>query len=803
MKLIGTTDPRPQPYEIAHAELSRHAAEEGIVLLKNEAGILPLDPCSPVALFGGGAVRTIKGGRGSGEVNDRYCVSIYEGMEKVGFTITTKKWLDEYATLFDREREAWHRKLMEMGEDTANGIEFFERCYSQTPFIRPEDLPVCRTDADVAIYVISRTAGEAADRQLVVGDYLLTDHEKQTLRDIAEAYSRVVVIVNTGGVIDLSFMDEIENIHGLIYLSQPGMEGGNALATVLEGKVSPSGKLSDTWAISCQDYPSAEAYGAGSDIDTVRYKEGIYVGYRYFDTFGVPVRYGFGYGLSYTQFSIRALTIRQEEQEVCLAVAVTNTGSCAGKEVVQIYATAPAQRQDKELRRLVAFEKTEELQPGETVELELRIQIDSMASYDERQSGWILEAGDYVLWMGDSLQGSVIAAVVRQPEDLIRRCEVLCPCREALSELKPLTRKEMMWKATGDFVLELTLSGAVLSEAHETESSIEAMSRAKELTQEQLLDLVVGDGKIADETDPYYTEAIPVGIGGKITSETVPNLIFCDGPAGVRLSPSYEVKDGRPKKKSMRDCLENGIFAKPLDHPVDELYYQRCTSFPVGTMLAQTWNTKLVRQIGVAIAEELCLFEADVWLAPGINIHRNPLCGRNFEYYSEDPLMTGVMATAAVQGIQSVPGRYATLKHFACNSREDNRMHSDSVISERALREIYCKGFEIAVKNAKPGFIMTAYNKINGVFCANNYDLCTKLARREWGYDGLFVCDWTSTVQDQSCTAAGCMRAGCDLIMPGFEADRSDISRALEEGTLLLEELQCCAARVIQLTATP
>lgn len=797
MKLIGTTDPNPQPYEIAHAELSRRAAEEGIVLLKNEGNVLPLDPNRPVALFGGGAVRTIKGGRGSGEVNDRYCVSIFEGMKVAGFSVTTEKWLNEYARIFDGLRENWHSRLMEMGKDMPNGIEFFERCYSQTPFERPGELPICVTQAEVAIYVISRTAGEAADRDLVPGDYFLTDEEKTLLTEIAAAYPHVVVVLNTGGIIDLSFMDEIENIHGLIYLSQPGMEGGNALARVLSGQVSPSGKLSDTWAYRFEDYPSADSYGKGSDTDRVRYSEGIYVGYRYFDTFRVPVRYGFGFGLSYTEFSVKPVEVEQKGNGVKVSVAVTNEGFCAGKEVVQLYVTTPVGEQDKEFRRLAAFGKTQLLERGQEELLELTFDVSALASYHEGTDSWVLEQGEYTVWIGNSLASTAAAAVIVLPERVEMSCKPVCRPQEPMQELKAPARK---LTPGYENLMELTLIGVCLVPAEQPRILQEALERAKQLTVSQLLNLVVGDSQIANEAELCYEKPVAVGAGGRILSDVTSDVVFCDGPAGVRLSPSYEVIGGKAKKKSMRDCVENGIFAKPLDCPWEEMYYQRCTSFPVGTMLAQSWNEDLLREVGTAIAEELRLFEASVWLAPGMNIHRNPLCGRNFEYYSEDPLLTGVIAAAVVNGIQSVPGCGATLKHFACNSREDNRMHSDSVISQRAMREIYCKGFEIAVKNARPAVIMTAYNKINGIHCANHYELCTVLAREEWGYDGLFVCDWTSTIQGEACTADGCIKAGCDIIMPGFDSDRKSIVCALERGTLQLEELQACAARVIELS---
>lgn len=793
---FGTADSSPQPYERDHARFSRRVAAEGIVLLKNENGVLPLNPKAPVALFGGGAVCTVKGGQGSGDVNTRYTVSVCEGLERAGFSITTHEWLEAYARRFSQAREDWRRRLMEMGESSINGIEFFEKVYAKNPFVRPEDLPVYATPAKTAIFVVSRTAGEAADRKETPGDYFLSAVERQGLENLTHMYEHVVVVLNTGGVVDLSFLDELERIDGLIYLAQPGMEGGNALAEVLSGQVCPSGKLTDTWALHYGDYPGAGDYSAQGSRDQVVYEEGIYVGYRYFDTFQVPVRFGFGFGLSYTSFALRLEYICQRGERAVLKVSATNTGTVPGKEVAQLYATCPIGAASREFRHLVAFEKTGLLTPGETECLELSFSLRDLAWYDEVENCWRLDAGRYILWLGNSLASAAASSAVMVDRPWVRRCAPVCPPGRPVPQPCP-----PCWEARvpSDYGLELRWKWP---SPVDVEPRIEpgGESALEGLTQEDLIRLVVGDEEIADESRPYYSAPIPVGAGGMVSScateKGVPGFLLCDGPAGLRLSPCYEVVKGRVRKQSMRDCLEGGIFAKPGQVPPDEVYHQYCTAIPVGVMLAQTWNRDLIGQVGRMVGEEMHRFGVTILLAPGMNLHRNPLCGRNFEYFSEDPVLTGELAAALVRGVQSVPGCGATLKHLACNNKEDNRMHSDSILSQRTLREIYCKSFEIAVKSAKPAAIMMAYNKINGIHCANSLHLCTTLVREEWGFGGLIMTDWTSTAQGPDCTASGCIRAGCDLIMPGLPEDRQDLEQALREGRMTEKALKTSAGRV-------
>lgn len=542
----------------------------------------------------------------------------------------------------------------------------------------PAGGPIEKTDTDVAFYILSRVAGEGADRYDKEGDYYLTETEKKQLSDICSLYKHVVVAVNTGGLADLSFMDEFSNIEALLQIVQPGMESGNAFADIVSGAATPSGKLTDSWAYKYEDYPNSESFSHNNgNVDTEYYKEGLYVGYRYFDSFDVPVRYGFGYGLSYTDFETKVTGVSCADEKVVIETETANVGNTySGKEVVQIYVTCPAGKLEKEYRRLVAFGKTEILAPGEKESQKFEIALDRLTSYSEEKAGWVLEAGDYVFWAGNSL---------------------------------------------------------------------------------------------------------------------------ADGPAGLRLLKHYVVQDGKILPTDFKNSVEGGFFCENDPKQPGDVYNQYCTAIPVGTLLAQSWNEKLIEELGEMIGGEMEEFHVTLWLAPGMNIHRNPLCGRNFEYYSKDPFLSGKMAAAMTKGVQKVPGCGTTIKHYACNNQEDNRMGSNSILSERTLREIYLKGFEIAIKESQPMSIMTSYNLINGVYAANCNDTCTKAARCEWGFKGMIMTDWTTTEHGSDCTASGCMRAGNDLVMPGAASDRENIKKELDEGTLSLDDLKACISRTVDI----
>lgn len=815
----GTTDPKVQPWETEHRKVARRAAAEGIVLLKNEDNLLPLKAGSNVALYGAGAGRTIKGGTGSGDVNERENVSVFQGIKNAGFQVTTEDWIASYDKIYENARQEWKRSILSKTGEGADTMDFFS-VYSTTPFKMPAgdqvQKPAEDADTETAIYVLSRIAGEGSDRTADKGDYYLNDDEYQILADICAYYKNVIVLINAGAQVDLSFMDEFENIKALLVIVQPGMEGGNAVADILSGKVNPSGKLADTWAYEYEDYPNSEKFSHNNgNVQTELYEEGIYVGYRYFDTFEVPVRYGFGYGLSYTDFEISNYRlVKISAEKTSISASVKNTGKVSGKEVVQVYASLPGGTLEKEAHRLAAYAKTAELKPGETEEVTMEVTVDALTSYDEESAAWILEKGFYGIWIGNSLASAKLCGGMKLDATVTKRqVKNLFPLKQDLEEIvqepsRIAKRTETAEKLAGEqamTVLELHAAD-ITTETVEYKKNAdlyerEAMDFVNTLTEEELIDLAAGDpGKAQGGNLGAAGISVPGSAGEThrcAVDKGLASIVLADGPAGLRLMKYYHVNEGSIVSMPFEFSLEGGLFYDDSRELPGERYYQYCTAIPVGTLLAQTWNQELIREVGAMIGTEMEHFGVTLWLAPGMNIHRNPLCGRNFEYYSEDPYVSGTIAAAMTEGVQSNYGCGTTIKHFACNNQEDNRMGSNSVVSERALREVYLKGFEIAIRQAQPISIMTSYNLINGVHAANNYDLCTESARNEWGFKGAIMTDWTTTEQGDNCTASGCMTAGNDLVMPGCFGDHDNMHKELAEGTLKIEDLKACIARLV------
>ena len=816
----GTTNPEVQPWETEHRQVAREAAAEGIVLLKNEDQILPLKAGSAVAIYGAGAGRTIKGGTGSGDVNEREKVSIFQGMKNAGYEVTNEEWIESYDKIYEKARQDWKNDIVTRSGGNGGDVMNFFNTYSTTPFIMPTGDPIKKPaegeKADTAIYVLSRVAGEGADRNAAAGDYYLKEDEHQMLADLCAYYKDVIVVVNAGGQVDLSFMDEFENIKALLVIVQPGMEGGNAFADVISGKVNPSGKLVDSWAYKYEDYPSAATFSHNNgNVEKEFYEEGIYVGYRYFDTFGIPVRYGFGYGLSYTTFSVDGCTVAKTENHgIKITADVKNTGNMAGKEVVQVYASLPGGGLEKEAHRLTAYAKTELLQPGQKQTVTLEVPAERLVSYDEKSAAWILEKGFYGISVGNSLENAELVGGMQLDESVaLEKAKNLFAKKEELNELAQQDGKTSQREADQKIlaaekhlpVVEMKAADfetkEIVYKKNRELADEKAMEFVNTLSVEELIDLAAGDpGKAQGGNLGAAGISVPGSAGEThrcAIEKGLASIVLADGPAGLRLMKYYHVNEGKIVSMPFEFSLEGGLF---YDGPTDlpgERYYQYCTAIPVGTMLAQTWNTTLIQKIGAMIGKEMEYFGVTLWLAPGMNIHRNPLCGRNFEYYSEDPYVAGTMAAAMTDGVQSNYGCGTTIKHFACNNQEDNRMGSDSILSERVVRELYLKGFEIAVKESQPLSIMTSYNLINGVHAANNHDLCTDVARNEWGFQGAIMTDWTTTEVDESCTASGCMRAGNDLVMPGSFGDHDNMKKELEEGTLQIEDLKACIARLV------
>lgn len=809
-KHSGTKKHSMSDREIRNGLLSEKAAEEGIVLLKNDKKILPLNISTKIGLYGAGAGKTVKGGTGSGDVNNRSNISIYQGLKENGIQIVSEKWLANYESIYAEARRAWKEKILEEAKFVENPFD----AYAENPFAMPEGRAVTAedtVDAQTAIYVVSRISGEGKDRRRVEGDYYLSRREQEDIRFLDAQKIPTVLILNSGGPVELTdILEETENICAVLNISQLGQRGGLALANVLLGKVTPGGKLTATWARRYEDYPCAEEYSyLNGKLEREEYKEGIYTGYRYFDTFGVKPLFPFGYGLSYTEMQIRFHGMKTSGDGVEVEAEVTNTGETfSGKEVVQVYVSLPQDESGKEYRRLAGFAKTKLLKPGEKELLKIRIDRKTLAYFSEEQHAWIAEKGYYAVWVGNSIASLTLAAMLEVPESVILdKTNILENQTDIIEEVydrQNLSARTLKWKEKAE---NEKIGRYIYYPEPEKRTECTCQPENK-IPAKDLLPLFYGN--IAGISSNLGAAGIRVpGSAGETTAALyeqygVSPLIMADGPAGLRLQQNYEVdrETDTVYGIGVLGSLENGYLRTDETHENADRYYQFCTAFPVGTALAQTWDTALVEKVGIAVAEEMEEFHIDLWLAPGLNIQRNPLCGRNFEYYSEDPLLSGTMAAAMTKGVQSRPGCGVTVKHFACNNQEDNRMGVDAQVSERALREIYLRGFEIAVKESRPVAIMSSYNLLNGVHAANSVDLCTAIVRKEWGFDGVIMSDWNTTVPEDGSIPWKCVTAGNDIIMPGNAADAENIRKAFEDGKLSEEVVRMCAGRILNLIHT-
>ena len=823
--------------EVRNAQLSKEAAEEGMVLLENENQALPLAQGSKAALFGTGSYGTIKGGTGSGDVYNRYTISVYDALTST-YNISNMAWWGEYLKTFEE------KKAQSAEEKKDNDyVKYTQGRFGGADSFLAIDQALTQSDMDkakaggvtTAFYTVSRVSGEGADRTIGKGDYELSEVEYNNIKLIAKNFDKCVVLLNVGGVVDTKFFSEIEGVDGLVLMSQAGMEGGNALADILTGKTTPSGKLTDTWAKNYSDYPAATTIGDNDgDNKQEDYKEGIYVGYRYFDTFNITPAYEFGYGKSYTSFDVEPLTVAADENNVSVTVNVTNTGDTySGKEVVEVYFSAPDGSIEKPYQELAGFAKTDNLAPGESQKLTVTYKTTEMSSYDEAKAAYVMEDGDYIVRVGDSSRNTKVAGVLTLDKDVVTEqlsnqltldknwkdlsktgktpysykdeaAQIKAAARIALPSAKIKTENNASKIDEKKVTTYLTADAAKDYKAAENEV-VETVDAVPANT--KLID--VYDGKVSMESfvaslDDTQLANLANGISGASTSgdtwgadansvtgaagETsqlyfnslgIPNTVEADGPAGIRVTAETTDKDG------------NAV-------------YNYCTAFPIGTLLAQTWNTDLVNRVGKAIGEEMVEIGVTLWLAPGMNIHRDPLCGRNFEYYSEDPALTGYVGSAITAGVQSNKGVGVTIKHYITNNQETNRSAVNTSVSERTLREIYLKGFEMVVKSAQPMAIMSSYNKVNGTYACENFDLLTSVPRGEWGFDGMVMTDWGAGNRAGVDTM---MHAGNDLVMPGRTQDRMiaalqgnpvgttadpNLDKALVRG-----DIQKCVSRVL------
>ena len=830
--------------EKAHMEKVRRFAPDGMVLLEND-GTMPLgSSIKKLALFGNGARHMIKGGKGSGDVNSRSVVGVEQRLKDAGLEIVSTAWLDGYDKICDDANKAYEDHVMEVVEKTGNPMAGFME-YFQNPYHDPDVQEITDAempDADAAVYVIARDSGEGRDRMPVAGDYELSDNEKKNIEKLAARYDKFVVALNVGGVIDTKALRSIKGIGAVLLMSQAGNVIGTVFADVLLGKSAPTGHLAMTWAENYSDYPAFDTFSSqNGNLDDEYYKEGIYVGYRYFDSFGKKPAYPFGYGLSYTSFNITVNDVALDGEKLSAKVSVKNTGSeFAGRELVQLYVSAPDGRIEKPVKELKAFAKTKELKPGEAQELTLTARVSEFASYDESKASYVLESGKYFIRIGkDACSTHVAAAVEVKDEVVTYKLSNRMKLDEKMEELSakgmaPLTydgeeaekasAKVLTLDASAIKTVTVEYEGAPVeckTDKTETVTLADVKSgRATmddllaQLTMEEMADLCVGTarGGFGGMSVIGTASAVVPGAAGDTCSKMaeargVHNLVLADGPAGLRLTPFFAVDEENKiiPELSASSFRTIGLDKLPKTDIKGEVtnYYQYCTAIPIATMLAQTWDMDVVEEAGDLVGVEMEELGVNLWLAPGMNIQKNPLCGRNFEYYSEDPFLAGMCAAADTKGVQKHKGCGTTIKHFACNNQEDNRMHTNAHVSERALREIYLKGFEVAVKESQPLSIMTSYNLVNGIHTANNYDLLTAICRNEWGFKGVVMTDWGTTgnaMTDREtfkygCSnAADCVRTGNDLTMPGSDAD---VECILSKG-VTRAELQACCRRILE-----
>ena len=806
--LYGTLSSEPTVLELKNRELSRVAAREGFVLLKNDNNALPLKN-KRIALYGMGARLTVKGGLGSGSVEERYSVNIEDGLKNAGFDITTEKWLDDYDSEYSSTYQEYHDMVEDKVKDLVNPMEIIPIAHSYVyrypsgRLVTKEDIE--NSETDTAIYVLMRQAGECNDRKLEKGDYYITDIERENLRILSEAYKNTILVINVGGHIDLSFLDEIKGIDAVVLFVQGGEEGGNALSDVLSGKVNFSGKLSDTIPLRYEDIPFGDEFSyLNGDLKNEYYKEGIYVGYRYFDSFNKEVRYPFGFGLSYTDFKIETKSVSLDKTNINIKVAVTNIGEVSGKEVVQVYISLPGS--NKEYQRLVTFQKTKELEKGETETMDLSFSLEDCTSYNEEKAAWILDEGDYILRVGNSSRNTNLSAIFDIPQTIVvTECKNCCSLQNKLPLFYP--DKEREERVECEMRLRVNPEDFTTKTVSYIEPSIKETEEEKSildsLTIEEEAWLLQG----GDLRNPPKGTLEIHGAGGKtvtaLLGKGIRNVLFSDGPAGVNIANKVKALPGGGFAPAMvPERYSWGVMGKAMKAQLEripgEIVYRYATAWPVEMLLAQTWNKELLESIGKAVGEEMLQFGITIWLSPGMNIHRNPLGGRAFEYYSEDPVLTGELAASLTKGVQSHKGLGVSLKHFCCNNTEDNRNGISSNVSERALREIYLKGFEIAVKKSHPKTVMSSYNMVNHIYTANRHDLLTDILRSEWGFEGLVMTDWGST-NEKAGRPEKTAPSGNDLIMPGSDYDRECILKAIKNGEMTPEVVRRSACRVLRM----
>ena len=753
------------------AAQARAMAADGIVLLKNEDKTLPITGQTRVAVFGRSAVNYFTVGYGSGgDVVSPYRRNLMEGLLEHGVKVDG---------ILASQYETWCSRPRNVPD---------EGYWAHWPMSNPEmplkaeDVAAAALRCDMALVVIGRAAGESRENVLKPGSYYLTDREKAMLDVVATYFHHVCLVMDCGNVIDMSWTRDYENkLTAIVYAWQGGMESGTALADVLTGAVNPSGKLTDTIAVKYEDYPSSQSFGA---MAFNAYTEDIYVGYRYFETFAPDrVLYPFGFGLSYTRFRLSSQAAVSGNQ-VTVNTTVENVGDEAGREVVQVYVDLPCGALGNPKRVLAGFKKTGLLQPGQQQVVDVPFDLASLASFDDtgctgHKDAFVLEAGNYCVQAGTSIRDvKAVVCIVKQGLEVVRQlheCNAVRPehgfCRMVNKngvldmEMVPTANRNLKQDILAHLPQEL-----VPGEGEFTFEDVKARrctpeEFAAQLSDQELDDITHGFGLMNDPSGPAGNAGSLGGVTEALKKRGIPTVITTDGPSGIRIR-------------------------------------RTCSLLPCGTCLASTFDPEGVEALYRLLGREMVLQGTQVLLGPGMNIHRNPLCGRNFEYYSEDPLLTGKIAAAMVRGIQS-QGVSACPKHFACNNQETNRNKCDSRLSQRAQREIYLKGFEIAVKESDPWCLMTSYNLVNGVWSHYHYELVTDILHDEWGYRGLTITDWWmqpgAAPEFPAITNDACrIRAQVDVLMPGEIQERTLVASLADPNGVTRAEAQRCAVNVIK-----
>lgn len=799
-------------YERKHlATLKRYGAECTVLLKSNMD--FPLSESCEIALYGSGARNTINGGIGSGEVNSRFFSNIEKSLEKSGFTITTQQWLDSYDLI---KKEAYTQFIKDLkAKARANRtLAVIESMGAVMP--EPSYQIPLEGKGDVAIYVLSRISGEGSDRESVPGDILLSDTEIWDIHYCKRNYKKFMLVLNTGGPVDLTPVISVKNI---LLLSQLGVVTGEVLTDILLGKESPSGKLTTTWA-NWEDYSKIGEFG---DIDETRYREGVYIGYRYFDTIGKEPMFPFGFGLSFTSFIITNESILIDGETIEVSALVENTGGFSAKEVVQLYVSPPQGILDKPYQTIVAFEKTRKLAPGEKQQVHLSFKLSDIASYDEKTDQFVLDSGDYILHVGNSSRHTnAICAICIDELVVIKQVKASCGKPDFLDWIPSHQPKV---KRNSDLKRYAVSSNIFKTEKVGYEYKQEIDEIIQNITDEELIHLNMGDfdpkggrGSIIGSASDSVAGAAGETTG-ILKDKNFPVLVMADGPAGLRLSEKY-IKDEKGVHPLRMNMLETtfdllpGIIKWWLKHfnrvpkpkKGQKVYEQFATALPIGTAIAQSFNLEFAYTCGDIVGSEMELFGVHLWLAPALNIHRDIRCGRNFEYFSEDPLISGKFSSAITHGVQSHPGCGVTIKHYVANNQELNRYNNNSQVSERAMREIYLKGFEICVKEAQPKALMTSYNLLNGIHTSESSGLIQDILRCEYGYKGIVMTDWVvngGTMNKKSIHprpyASKVASAGGDLFMPGSKNDYKEVLKALDNGAISKKQLQINATRVHRL----